>query len=737
MITDYYKKKVETSISERAHKFEVKDPAFIFSLLCNSMYSKPLITCVQEYICNARDSHREAGCENVPLKIVLPTEVEPTLLIQDFGVGLSRDRVANVFVLLGESTKRDTNHQTGGFGIGAKSGWAYTSSFGVTTVHDGDRRIYVAFLGENGVGNLDMVDESKSDEPNGTTISLPIQVEDISACIEAVHRVMATWEVKPVIKPRSIAAKLTPYETNSRGTGWRYVKNFPMYSNEVLIVVDGIPYPCPDEAAVNGFRLTNNHCMLLEFETGILDLTSNREAIKANDRTYDLIKERTKEILGVAGSQVKSGLRGIKNFNRFEHRSAMLKKKWSFLRQDMLFNGVAIVKKKNDDGRITYNFQGLPVKIDTYHYNKWGEITKSQSQVTKFKFDPSYFVVVNDKFVKNIPKAKLKAFMLAKFQMRNTPEDDRFGNKLRVITPLLEHGIMPSRKSRYSWNNRAHFNYPNSDSGSSATFEKDEFIPVFDDLKKLNFTMYSSLKSTRTKSKGRIQAITHTLIDGRKENTFYEQDELTETSSDFVYLSKDDDWKLARTKRGLNRMRRFFPDAELPSAILIKHTRNGKRILATGVVEADAFLKGMIPSIRAQIGYDEWFYSTRVHWGLAFKPKDLTDLKLELLDPNWIDLIRIHETHCENVKSIESTSAMKAYEFFYNSGYVRRPKRLQQHAKNIADKQEILASETITKFSNNYALLDRFRPYNTKPSVLRELILYLNCSYITRTRSKK
>ena len=92
----------------------------------------------------------------------------------------------NVFVLYGASTKRENNSQTGGFGIGAKSAWAYTDSFTVITFVDGIKRSYVAHVGANKNGRVDLISEEKTNEPNGTLISILVRDRDISG--QFVHK---------------------------------------------------------------------------------------------------------------------------------------------------------------------------------------------------------------------------------------------------------------------------------------------------------------------------------------------------------------------------------------------------------------------------------------------------------------------------------------------------------------------------------------------------------------------
>ena len=125
---------LQTNIQTKSTSFGIGDVSTVIEILRNRLYSNPIQTLVQEYICNARDAMREANTwGKTPLVIGVPNAVNPLFTVRDFGLGLTPDRVEKVFVLYGASTKRDSNNQTGGFGIGAKSAWSYTDSFTVTT----------------------------------------------------------------------------------------------------------------------------------------------------------------------------------------------------------------------------------------------------------------------------------------------------------------------------------------------------------------------------------------------------------------------------------------------------------------------------------------------------------------------------------------------------------------------------------------------------------------------------
>jgi len=114
--------KIDSNVEpSKALNFGISDVRLVVDIL-SKLYAYPIRTLVQEYICNGRDAMREAGTwGKLPIEITVPNSLDPVFKVRDFGVGISPDRMENIFVNYGSSTKRNTNTQTGGFGIGAKS----------------------------------------------------------------------------------------------------------------------------------------------------------------------------------------------------------------------------------------------------------------------------------------------------------------------------------------------------------------------------------------------------------------------------------------------------------------------------------------------------------------------------------------------------------------------------------------------------------------------------------------
>src|ERR1019366_3856120 len=112
---------IESSANMVEQSFLIGDASIIFDILRSKMYSNPVLAICREISCNARDAHREVNKNNTPIEIHLPNGLDPNYKIKDFGPGISPDRIENVFIRYGVSTKREDNIQTGAFGMGCKT----------------------------------------------------------------------------------------------------------------------------------------------------------------------------------------------------------------------------------------------------------------------------------------------------------------------------------------------------------------------------------------------------------------------------------------------------------------------------------------------------------------------------------------------------------------------------------------------------------------------------------------
>jgi hypothetical protein len=183
-----------------AFGISAKDSAHIMTILRDTLYSDKVLAVLREYSSNAWDAHRDVGKHDLPIKITIPTSMNPVLVIRDYGPGLSQDDVFQVYTQYGSSTKRNSNSSVGMLGIGSKSGFAYSDSFSITSWHGGKKKMYVAVLdaSEEGVINLLHEEDCGVDE-TGVEVQMAVRPPDIMEFMSKARKLFQYFDPRPEI----------------------------------------------------------------------------------------------------------------------------------------------------------------------------------------------------------------------------------------------------------------------------------------------------------------------------------------------------------------------------------------------------------------------------------------------------------------------------------------------------------------------------------------------------------
>jgi hypothetical protein len=275
----------------------------VLSILSN-MYSDPGLAVVREYASNAYDAHVEAGNPD-PILVTSPSLINPIFTVQDFGVGLSRDEMLNVYAQYGASTKRGTNDQIGAFGIGAKSAFTAGTQFVVTAVKNGETTVALFALNDDGAPTVNIVSHTyATDEPNG--VKVEIGVNDVHGVKMAIEKLFPTWKPGTVlvdgVEPVSVWTDLDALTDNVH-FGWRE-NHYETRSEAWIIVMGGIPYKLPDavvytlESRQNTMVRTVQQSQARVYLTvpiGSVDITPSREELRVTDRTTATINALVEE----------------------------------------------------------------------------------------------------------------------------------------------------------------------------------------------------------------------------------------------------------------------------------------------------------------------------------------------------------------------------------------------------------------------------------------------------------
>ena len=272
---------------------------YIFNILRNQLYSNKPLAVLREVSCNAQDANIEAKSKR-PFEVKLPTKLDPTLTIRDFGNGLSSDDIKNLYCFYGESTKRESNSAIGYYGIGKFAPFSYGDNFVLVSYHKGVKTTYNAFIDETKIGKIVKLKEEKSSEPSGVEISVPVKEEDTQTFLSTAQELFKYFKNKPLIKGARKEDLLEVYDRTPvfKGNGWAYYKN-SNYSHESVAIM-GVGYPI--ETSDVQFKEDcdeQNICgqgFEVEFDLGELDITASRENLEYTEKTKKAIRDKFRKI---------------------------------------------------------------------------------------------------------------------------------------------------------------------------------------------------------------------------------------------------------------------------------------------------------------------------------------------------------------------------------------------------------------------------------------------------------
>jgi len=143
--------------------------------ILQTLYAKPVAAVIREYLTNAIDAHTATGSTK-KITVHLPTTLEQYYSVRDRGGGLSEADTIKHLYGVGSSgeLKRQSNDQIGGFGVGAKCGYAVTNSFTYTVWHGGQKRVWSCEKDAHDRPVYKLIFQEPSDDDPGIEVMIPL-----------------------------------------------------------------------------------------------------------------------------------------------------------------------------------------------------------------------------------------------------------------------------------------------------------------------------------------------------------------------------------------------------------------------------------------------------------------------------------------------------------------------------------------------------------------------------------
>lgn len=283
--------KVEGNMTGQQYRAGIDDEnmSHIISLFTD-LYSDQMLAVIREYSTNAYDAQVEAGVTR-PIEVSTPTALSPFFKVKDFGIGLSGEDIGRIYSRYGTSTKRATNDQNGMLGLGCKSALTYSQQFSVESVKDGTRMVCSISREDDDVPVMTVIAEVPTDEPNGTTVIVPVQRHHFHDFEIKAEEFYGYWKAGTVLlngeQPKPHKGRVI-----TDGLFVREIEHRSYNRKAARVLMGNVTYPI--DPAVVDLGITGmppNMFLVAEVPIGAVEFTPSREALMYTKRTKQTLQD--------------------------------------------------------------------------------------------------------------------------------------------------------------------------------------------------------------------------------------------------------------------------------------------------------------------------------------------------------------------------------------------------------------------------------------------------------------
>lgn len=297
--------------------FNIARTPHMFNILSSGLYSDKIAAVLREIGCNAMDAHIMGDCADKAFQVKLPTTLDRSFYVRDWGPGLDDRELRELYTTYGWSSKQNNNDVTGAFGLGSKSPFAYTlqneddaDGFTVESAKNGRKAIYTCYIDETGAPAISRMHEGPADAdwPHGVKVTFPVQTRDINEFHEKARDIFRWFKVKPEVL--GINGKLEDVDFKFRGSFFAMQPSDPASypDRSPCVIMGNVRYPLNAgrirdlSKAEEALLRANIH---LWVPMGTVMMTPSREELEYTERT----RRGLKEWLGKAVAEVAHRIR--------------------------------------------------------------------------------------------------------------------------------------------------------------------------------------------------------------------------------------------------------------------------------------------------------------------------------------------------------------------------------------------------------------------------------------------
>lgn len=295
-------------LSQDVEKIEMKiDPMSAGHIIrrLTDLYSNPIEATVREIISNAIDTTKNLPeGERKTIEVDTPSGLSTSFIVKDYGEGMSKEELRDIYSQYGASTKASNMNQIGAYGLGAKAPLSYCSQFTVESTKDGVTSEIIVSSESDG-NYTRFVKSEREGKPNGTKVTIPVAEDDE----DKFNYALSSYKEFCIDTPLSIDGETyddmkvnfvgyIPIPEVSKDFKLRVFTKLSdikfleqtikgMSRIKVEYFLSGWDYSKSD---VSGYGNWRESVLYVELVPGIVDFSSSRDEITENDRLDALNK---------------------------------------------------------------------------------------------------------------------------------------------------------------------------------------------------------------------------------------------------------------------------------------------------------------------------------------------------------------------------------------------------------------------------------------------------------------
>jgi len=431
-VNSYSDVETQTTTVEKNITLAKDSATIIFQMFSKNIYTNPIGSVVREITSNCFDSHVEAGVKTpVIIKKIFDKQANNYYVsFIDYGVGMSTERIDNVFSVMFSSTKREDIQQIGQWGLGSKSPLAYKRSTGfgegeydnsyfIITIFDNIKYTYQIYESKKSP-IISLLHSEKTDEHNGTEVRIPVLEKDLQTFTKEMVRQLYYFENVVFEGFDEDDDNSTRYDktlTNKYQIirGKSFLFRGDDYGTIMHVCLGKVAYPID----YNILNLSSSDYQLpiaLKLEVGEVGVNISRETLDYDENTIKILKKKLeaakKEIIALISKQYQN-VQTLEEYFSVKQNFGVL----NFSNGSSINTGKLIKQSDVDFPNFKYGFMKMPSDKHLFKFFFKSRIygkkpRKSRWSSTSNGFDGGYdelhnnknLLYIEDMFVRKIVK---------------------------------------------------------------------------------------------------------------------------------------------------------------------------------------------------------------------------------------------------------------------------------------------------------------------------------------------